>query len=309
MAPAPKTAYPPGTQLTVGSHKISILQYISEGGFAHVYTCNIVSPKPPLGSKNEVVCLKRVAVPNKMLLNILRAEVEAMKRLKGKPHIVSYIDSHASRISSDGSQGYEVLLLMEYCSKHGLIDFMNTRLTTRLSEAEVLRIMYEITLGVLQMHFLDPPLVHRDIKIENVLINDKDEYQLCDFGSACGILRPPQNPEEFKMLQSDILQHTTAQYRSPEMIDLTKGFPIDEKADIWALGVFLYKLCYYTTPFESGGEMALLQGTFAFPHHPQYSVRLKNMITILLNVNPNLRPNIYQVLKELSLMRGMNIPI
>ena len=46
-------------------------------------------------------------------------------------------------------------------------------------------------------------------------------------------------------MKDDLMQHTTPQYRAPEMIDLSKGFPIDDKLDIWALGIFLYKLCYY----------------------------------------------------------------
>lgn len=39
-------------------------------------------------------------------------------------------------------------------------------------------------------------------------------------------------------MKDDLMQHTTPQYRAPEMIDLTKGFPIDDKLDIWALGIF-----------------------------------------------------------------------
>ena len=40
------------------------------------------------------------------------------------------------------------------------------------------------------------------------------------------------------------------------MIDLSKGFPIDDKLDIWALGIFLYKLCYYD-PFERPNQSSL----------------------------------------------------
>jgi AP2-associated kinase len=68
------------------------------------------------------------------------------------------------------------------------------------------------------------------------------------------------------------------QYRSPEMIDVYRKQPIDEKSDIWALGVFLYKLCYYTTPFEEVGQMAILNATYKFPSYPSFSDRLKTFI-------------------------------
>lgn len=68
------------------------------------------------------------------------------------------------------------------------------------------------------------------------------------------------------------------QYRSPEMIDVYRRQPIDEKSDIWALGVLLYKLCYYTTPFEEQGQMAILNASYKFPHYPPFSDRLKTLI-------------------------------
>lgn len=306
----PPNAYQPGTKLTVGSHQVVVTKYISQGGYAHVYTCEI----SPEYNHTKVACLKRVAVPDKVALNILRAEVDAMKRLKGNRCIVSYIDSHASRMST--GVGYEVFVLMEYCARNGLIDLMNSRLVDKLSEPEVLKIMGEITEGVCNMHALDPPLIHRDIKIENVLINSEGDFKLCDFGSLSGILRPPRNLEEFKILQDDLMKHTTAQYRAPEMIDLYRGFPIDEKSDVWALGVFLYKVCYYTTPFENnhinghaGGDLAILNAKFTFPSTPVYSSRLKNIISKLLVPDPRARPNAYQLLEEVCRMRNVPVPI
>ncbi|KAH3670321.1 hypothetical protein WICMUC_004890 [Wickerhamomyces mucosus] len=299
----PPGAYSPGTVLTVGSHTAIVLSYFSEGGFAHVYKVEI-SPKE---NNTSIACMKRVAVPDKQSLNTLRAEVDSMKRLSGNKHIVSYIDSHAARMPT--GTGYEVFVLMELCENKGLIDFMNTRLTNRLTEAEILRIMGEVTEGVAVMHALSPPLIHRDIKIENVLISGNGDYKLCDFGSASPVLRPPRNAEEFAVLQNDIMKNTTPQYRAPEMIDLYRGLPIDEKSDVWALGIFLYKLCYYITPFESQGELAILHSKFQFHDRPIYSERLKNLISVLLREDPRRRPNAYQTLEEVCKMRNIAIPV
>lgn len=201
-----------------------------------------------------------------------------------------------------------MFVLMEYCSGNGLLHFMNTRLKDQLTEPEILQIACDIGLGLSTMHYLSPPLIHRDLKVDNVLISGDGVYKLCDFGSASNILRPPRNSMEFQILDNDIQSHTTAQYRAPEMVDVGKGFPIDEKSDIWAFGVFIYMLCYYRTPFEKEGNVGILNGHYSFPQAPVYSERLKRIIRVTLNVDPRLRPNIYQCLKELYSMRGLDPP-
>lgn len=62
------------------------------------------------------------------------------------------------------------------------------------------------------------------------------------------------------------------------MVDVYRKQPIDEKSDIWALGVLLYKLCYYTTPFEEQGQLAILNASYRFPSYPAFSDRLKKLI-------------------------------
>jgi AP2-associated kinase len=220
----------------------------------------------------------RVAVPDKDALTNMRTEVDTMKKLKGHKHIVTYIDSHASQLQGGG---YEVFLLMEFCNGGGLIDFMNTRLQHRLTEPEILKIFSDVALGVACMHYLKPPLLHRDLKVENVLITASGSsrvYKLCDFGSAAQPRPAATNAAEGRLIEDDIQRHTTLQYRSPEMIDVYRRQPIDEKSDIWALGVLLYKLCYYTTPFEDQGQMAILNASFKFPSYPSFSDRLKKLI-------------------------------
>ncbi|MCJ1432191.1 hypothetical protein MMC27_001547 [Xylographa pallens] len=301
----PPGTFAPGTKVQVGGHRVIIVKYLSEGGFAHVYHVRL--PTPVDGDDGAV--LKRVAVPDKESLASMRTEVETMKKLKGHRHIVTYIDSHASQLKGGG---YEVFLLMEYCGGGGLIDFMNTRLQNRLTEPEILKIFSDVAQGVACMHYLKPPLLHRDLKVENVLISSTGtsrQYKLCDFGSTASPRPAATTAAEGRLIEDDVQKHTTLQYRSPEMIDVYRKQPIDEKSDIWALGVLLYKLCYYTTPFEEQGQMAILNASFKFPGYPIFTDTLKKLIASMLREKPQARPNIYQVVREVCLMRGTDVPI
>ncbi|MCJ1475035.1 hypothetical protein MMC13_003695 [Lambiella insularis] len=301
----PAGTFAPGTKVQVGNHRVVIEKYLSEGGFAHVYLVRL--PKPINGDNGAV--LKRVAVPDKESLASMRTEVETMKKLKGHRYIVTYIDSHASQLKGGG---YEVFLLMEYCNGGGLIDFMNTRLQNRLTEPEILKIFSDVAQGVACMHYLKPPLLHRDLKVENILISSAGSarrYKLCDFGSTAPPRPAAASAAEGRLIEDDVQKHTTLQYRSPEMIDVYRKQPIDEKSDIWALGVLLYKLCYYTTPFEEQGQMAILNASFKFPGYPTFTDRTKKLIASMLQEKPQSRPNIYQVVREVCAMRGTEVPI
>ena len=274
----PPGTFASGTKVQVGSHRVIIVKYLSEGGFAHVYHVRL--PTPIDGDDGAV--LKRVAVPDKESLASMRIEVETMKKLKGHRHIVTYIDSHASQLKGGG---YEVFLLMEYCGGGGLIDLMNSRLQNRLTEPEILKIFSDVAQGVACMHYLKPPLLHRDLKIENVLISSSGtsrQYKLCDFGSTAPPRPAATTAAEGRLIEDDVQKHTTLQYRSPEMIDVYRKQPIDEKSDIWALGVLLYKLCYYITPFEEQGQMAILNASFKFPGSPTFTDTLKKLIGMFM---------------------------
>ncbi|EJT81793.1 NAK protein kinase [Gaeumannomyces tritici R3-111a-1] len=302
---APAGTFTPGTKIQVGGHRVVIQKYLSEGGFAHVYLVKLQQAV----SGTDLAVLKRVAVPDKEALRGMRTEVETMKRLKGHRAIVTYMDSHASELQGGG---YEVFLLMEFCDGGGLIDFMNTRLQHRLTEPEILGIFTDVAEGVACMHYLKPPLLHRDLKVENVLITTHSgarKFKLCDFGSAAPRRPAPTTVVECRLMDEDVQKHTTLQYRSPEMIDVYRKQPIDEKSDIWALGVLLYKLCYYTTPFEDQGQLAILNASFKYPAYPVFSDRLKRLIGSMLKESQDARPNIYQVLREGCSMQGREVPI
>ncbi|KAG0344653.1 hypothetical protein BG004_004284 [Podila humilis] len=292
----------PGTTIQLGKYTVVIDRYIAEGGFAHVYVANLVGHSFP-------VVVKRIAAPDKDRLAIVNSEIETMKRLGKHKNIVEYMDSCMGKLEGGG---YEVLILMEYCGGGPVIDLMNRRLQNRLNEPEILKIFSNVCEAVAYMHYLDPPILHRDIKVENIILHNND-YKLCDFGSATtNVLRGdniPRNVKDIQLLEEEINNHTTLQYRAPEMIDLYMRKGIDEKIDIWALGVLLYKLCYYTTPFEEQGQLAILNARYIIPEYPVFSPALIGLFQSMLKEDPRQRPNIYQVMKATSALRGLACPI
>lgn len=156
---------------------------------------------------------------------------------------------------------------------------MNRRLRERLTEAEILQIFVDVCEGVAYMHNSRPALLHRDLKVENILQSSATSFKLCDFGSATTVApRPPSTTQEIRALEADLNRHTTLQYRAPEMVDPYLRRAVDEKSDVWALGVLLYKLCYYTTPFEEHGPLAILNVQYRIPPYPVYSTQMNSLI-------------------------------
>lgn len=313
----------PGHVVNVGSHKVEIVAYLAEGGFAQIYTVKFIELLNELDIlKNDndtnkkdkdtlnigdIACLKRVKVNDDNGLSEMKNEIEVMKKLSRSSNIVQYYDSNATKLQNS-SAGYEVFLLMELCPNKSLLDFMNDRLASKLSVDEISKIIYDVTLGLSQMHYLTTPLIHRDIKIENVLVDKDNNFKLADFGSTTSIKPIALNDQEIAIATQDIFIHTTPQYRSPEMIDLYRFLPINEPSDIWALGVFLYKLLFYITPFEMTGQFAILHGRFVIPEN-KYPIEFTNLITAMLMENPHMRPNVYQVLETICKFRNMDVPL
>ena len=83
------------------------------------------------------------------------------------------------------------------------------------------------------MHYQQPPIIHRDLKIENVLLTGKNELKLTDFGSATREPMRVTNIKDVPMYELVIQKYTTLAFRAPEMVDLYQKKLINEKADIW----------------------------------------------------------------------------
>ncbi|XP_050801206.1 BMP-2-inducible protein kinase [Gopherus flavomarginatus] len=223
-------------------------------------------------------------------LNICKREITIMKELSGHKNIVGYLDCAVNSVSDNV---WEVLILMEYCRAGQVVNQMNQRLQTGFTEPEVLRIFCDTCEAVARLHHCKTPIVHRDLKVENILLNDNGNYVLCDFGSATNKFLNPQK-DGVNVVEEEIKKYTTLSYRAPEMINLYGGKPVTTKADIWALGCLLYKLCFFTLPFGES-QVAICDGNFTIPDNSRYTHNVHCLIRYMLEPDQERRPDIFQV--------------
>ncbi|KAF6729272.1 AP2-associated protein kinase 1 [Oryzias melastigma] len=230
-------------------------------------------------------------VNNEHDLQICNLEIQIMRDLVGNKNIVGFLDSSITAVGS--GDVWEVLILMDFCRGGQVVNLMNQRLQTGFSEAEVLQIFCDTCEAVARLHHCKTPIIHRDLKVENILLHDRGHYVLCDFGSATNRFQNPQE-EGVAAVEEEIKKYTTLSYRAPEMINLYSGKAITTKADIWALGCLLYKLCFFTLPFGES-QVAICDGSFTIPDNSRYSQEMHCLIRYMLEPHPEKRPDIYQV--------------
>ncbi|KFZ66604.1 AP2-associated protein kinase 1, partial [Podiceps cristatus] len=255
----------------------------STGGFAIVFLVR---------TNNGMKCaLKRMYVNNEYDLQVCKREIQIMRDLSGHKNIVGYIDSSINSVSS--GDVWEVLILMDFCRGGQVVNLMNQRLQTGFTENEVLQIFCDTCEAVARLHQCKTPIIHRDLKVENILLHDRGHYVLCDFGSATNKFQNPQT-EGVNAVEEEIKKYTTLSYRAPEMVNLYSGKLITTKADIWALGCLLYKLCYFTLPFGES-QVAICDGNFTIPDNSRHSQDMHCLIRYMLEPDPDKRPDIYQV--------------
>ncbi|KAM6040634.1 AP2-associated protein kinase 1 isoform 3-T3 [Chlamydotis macqueenii] len=272
-----------GRVFSVGRYQVTVDEVLAEGGFAIVFLVR---------TNNGMKCaLKRMYVNNEYDLQVCKREIQIMRDLSGHKNIVGYIDSSINSVSS--GDVWEVLILMDFCRGGQVVNLMNQRLQTGFTENEVLQIFCDTCEAVARLHQCKTPIIHRDLKVENILLHDRGHYVLCDFGSATNKFQNPQT-EGVNAVEEEIKKYTTLSYRAPEMVNLYSGKLITTKADIWALGCLLYKLCYFTLPFGES-QVAICDGNFTIPDNSRHSQDMHCLIRYMLEPDPDKRPDIYQV--------------
>eukprot|EP01012_Entosiphon_sulcatum_P059232 TRINITY_DN8358_c0_g1_i3.p1 TRINITY_DN8358_c0_g1~~TRINITY_DN8358_c0_g1_i3.p1 ORF type:complete len:1148 (+),score=328.99 TRINITY_DN8358_c0_g1_i3:95-3538(+) len=210
-------------------------------------------------------------------------EIKILSRLS-HPNITRFAD--AFEIAN------VLYIVMEYADGGDLWARVQKQGTVLLSEEQVMGFFVQLCLALNSMH--NQKILHRDLKGQNVFLTSSDAVKLGDFGIST-ILRHTVS-----------MAHTkcgTPYYFSPE---ICANKPYNQKSDIWSLGCILYELCALRHPFNGNSMNELIQRICSgkYPAIPSvYSEDLRYLLAALLNVDPNQRPTVSQIL-SLDFVQG-----
>ena len=218
-------------------------------------------------------------------------ETDLMKKLN-HPNITKILE-----VFEDGDY---ILISMEYINGGNLFSFVKKR--RKLSEKTAKYLFKQIILGIQHIH--SHKIVHRDIKLENILIDLNNNIKICDFGIG-----------KILSYNRQLLYDKcgTPMYMAPEILLSSKnhgyeGYPVD----IWSAGISLYIMLSGTLPFNlNNNESSSIDESSENNIELQYSIinnepkhiekisdEARDLLNGLLNKNPNKRLTIDQILKH-----------
>ncbi|CAB3402236.1 unnamed protein product [Caenorhabditis bovis] len=208
----------------------------------------------------------------KRLLNETISEVEILRQLAGHPSIIKIHDFYQTPSF--------LFAVFEMAPRGELFDQLNSTVT--VSEKRARKLMRQLFDGVEFMHSKN--IVHRDLKLENILCIDDERIVISDFGFATRL----QKGQKLRDLCG------TPGYLAPEtircqMYDDAEGYSFE--VDEWALGVILYTLLCGYAPFYHRKQLMMLriiqQGKYEFrgEHWSNITSEAKNLISRLLVVD------------------------
>ena len=130
-------------------------------------------------------------------------------------------------------------VVLEHMLKGDMFDVLYNEHSDPLGEKEAKRIFTDLIEGIAHLHSKN--IIHRDIKLENLLMNENGNIKITDFGAAVDCVNC-HDPNEFKVICG------TREYMAPEML---KELTYDYKVDIWSCGVVLYEILHRGLPHKS----------------------------------------------------------
>src|SRR5688500_6826250 len=209
-----------------------IINQIGKGGMATVYKAY----QPSVDRYVAVKVLPSQLAASKEFATRFQQEARIIAKLE-HPHILPVFDYG----ESDGI----AYLVMRYLEAGTLKEKMEAGRPLPLNEID--RIFNQLTDALSYAH--SHGIVHRDLKPANALIDSYGNILLTDFGIAK--LLESASP---RLTQTDAIMGTPA-YISPEQ---AQGQPVDQRSDIYSLGIILYELVTGQVPFEAETHLAII---------------------------------------------------
>ena len=169
-------------------------------------------------------------------------------------------------------------LVLPYCERGSA-----QKLAGKITEEEAWQFLHDVAAGLEYLHAQEPPVIHQDIKPDNVLRNTSGTFMITDFGIST----------RARSTLRRSVSHTdhsggTMEYMGPERFG-EKPAPI-KASDIWSLGATLFELLTGEVPFVQMGGILQMNGAQVPLIEGPYSVRLKQLVKACLSKAPWDRP-------------------
>mmetsp|Transcript_21221 Transcript_21221/g.48739 ORF Transcript_21221/g.48739 Transcript_21221/m.48739 type:complete len:1078 (+) Transcript_21221:67-3300(+) len=226
---------------------------------------------------------RRVAEAKKCLTQ----EVNILKRLNGHANLIQLFEVIETST--------HIVLVMEYASGGDLLCHVRKRNSNRVDERAAQDFFKQLSDGLNYVHKCS--VVHRDLKLENLLLDYAGCLKIADFGVAV-IITPGKK----------LTDHCgTPSYMAPEILIEASAYD-GPPVDVWSLGVVLYALLCGRVPFKGDSladlKRSVLRGRLYMPAH--LGVQATSLLEQMLVVDFRRRPTVQEVLNHQWLSGVLN---
>jgi len=242
---------------------------LGSGAFGKVVLGKHIQTKEPVAIK----------ILDKMILShtpddyqSVKQEISILKSVKHK-HIVQLYDVLQTP--------RHIFIIMEYCEGKDLLDYILTK--SKLSEEESLKYFHQLINALFYLHSQN--IAHRDIKIDNMLLDRNRDLKLVDFGLST------------KYPDDNLLDQPcgTVVYAAPEVLQGKEYHGM--LADVWSSGIVLYGMLSGYLPFgeqdDEINRINIISGKIKYPSY--FSNCVKDLLMHMLDLDPMTRYTLQEV--------------
>ena len=292
---------------------------VGSGGFGDVFRAHC-------SSRDEVVAVKKLRVPSgsplaPQALAEFMSEMQLLHSLPRHAHIITLLG-----VVIDPEAGVYAMVL-EWMERGSLWDFLRATPRQQLTHRERLQLALQVTRAVNHLHALPPPqgpIVHRDLKSLNILLDARGEIRLADFGLA----RVRLHANTASMYATTALPAAnggagsaasptlgTLRWSAPEFLrpgGKSRGTPA---SDVYSLAVILWEIFTHSTPYEGDSDdlIALSIRSADIQHKLSLEgvpTKVAQILRACWALDPQARPNAAQLMGAIkSLLNEENARI
>jgi tetratricopeptide (TPR) repeat protein/tRNA A-37 threonylcarbamoyl transferase component Bud32 len=267
--PSPRRS-PSGASLTDDTDlnaRYHIVRQLGEGGMGEVY----LADDRELDREVALKLIRTDLTKHPAIMERFRREIQLATRITHK---------NVLRVYDLGEANGLKFLSMQYVDGEDLSAVL--RREGRLPLPRVIELFRQICEGLAAAH--EQGVIHRDLKPQNIMIDGHGRVLITDFGLAKSL-------EQVSLTEAGKIIGTP-HYMSPEQV---KGVPLDQRSDIYSLGIMLYEMLTGIVPFSGGSAYEVMIQRIqktprpASDHNPKIPPYLLKILHRCLEQDPNLR--------------------